>query len=137
MTTAKNRQSYGLTLPPPADSRDSVVSNILSSLATLDETAQLQWIQETSRQVDSERAAYQRRENSSQRRENGGGTGHSSAGRQQQDGYNALNHGHGLENGMSPTPAAGYRDRARNGSFQHSGPESCCADGTACETGIL
>lgn len=58
----KKRQSHGLSLPPVSDTRDSVVSNILSSLATLDETAQLQWIQETSRQVDHERA-YQRREN--------------------------------------------------------------------------
>jgi hypothetical protein len=57
----KNRQSYGLTLPEPSDTRDSVVSNILSSLATLDETAQLQWVHETSRQVENERA-FQRRE---------------------------------------------------------------------------
>lgn len=136
MTTAKNRQSYGLTLPPPADSRDSVVSNILSSLATLDETAQLQWIQETSRQVDSERA-YQRRENSSQRRENGGGTGYSSAGRQQQDGYNALNQGHALENGMSPTPAAGYRDRARNGSLSIPAPSPAVPMGRPAKQGFF
>ena len=58
----KKRQSHGLNLPQPSDARDSVVSNILSSLATLDETAQLQWIQQTSRQVDHERA-YQKREN--------------------------------------------------------------------------
>jgi len=60
MTNVTNkRQSHGLTLPQPSD---SVVSNILTSLATLDETAQLQWIQETSRQVDNERA-YQRKQN--------------------------------------------------------------------------
>jgi len=109
MTSAKNRQSYGLTLPPPADSRDSVVSNILSSLATLDETAQLQWIQETSRQVDSERA-YQRREN--------GGFNGNSTGRQ----HDNYNNGPLLENGMAPTPGAGYRERARNGSLSIPAP---------------
>jgi len=56
------RQSHGLTLPRTAGTRDSVVSNILSSLATLDQTAQIQWVQETSRQVDYERD-HQRREN--------------------------------------------------------------------------
>lgn len=62
-TTAKNKRiSHGLTLPQSGDARDSVVNNILSSLATLDETAQMQWIQETSRQVDRGRA-YQRQEN--------------------------------------------------------------------------
>jgi len=66
----KHRQSYGLTLPEPSETRDSVVSNILSSLATLDETAQLQWIQETSRQVDSERA-FQRRDSSAANRYDG------------------------------------------------------------------
>jgi hypothetical protein len=58
------RQSHGLTLPQTPNSGDSVVGNILSSLATLDETAQLHWISDTSRQVDNERA-YQRHENSS------------------------------------------------------------------------
>jgi len=127
MTSAatKNRQSYGLTLPPSADSRDSVVSNILSSLATLDETAQLQWIQETSRQVDSERA-YQRREN---------GGGNSSAGRQQ-DGYNALN-GQPFENGQAPTPAVGYRDRARNGSFSIPAPSPAVPMGRPSKQGFF
>lgn len=65
MNTFDNkRQSHGLTLPPTPNSGDSVVGNILSSLATLDETAQLHWISDTSRQVDNERA-YQRTENAS------------------------------------------------------------------------
>jgi len=65
MATAKSKRiSHGLTLPQSGDARDSVVNNILSSLATLDETAQMQWIQETSRQVDLERT-FQRRENGS------------------------------------------------------------------------
>lgn len=63
MAAAKNKRiSHGLTLPQTGNAPDSVVNNILSSLATLDETAQMQWIQETSRQVDLERA-YQRQEN--------------------------------------------------------------------------
>jgi hypothetical protein len=62
MASVKNKRiSHGLTLPQSGDGRDSVVNNILSSLATLDETAQLQWVQETSRQVDLERE-YQRHE---------------------------------------------------------------------------
>ena len=116
-----NRQSYGLTLPPPADSRDSVVSNILSSLATLDETAQLQWIQETSRQVDSERA-YQRREN-----------GGASAGRQEY--YNGVHRP--LENGQAPTPRAGYRDRARNGSFSAPAPSPAVPMGRPSKQGFF
>jgi hypothetical protein len=64
MATAKNKRiSHGLTLPHLGDGRDSVVNNILSSLATLDETAQMQWIQETSRQVDLERAYQRQQEN--------------------------------------------------------------------------
>jgi hypothetical protein len=64
MSTYENkRQSHGLTLPATPRSGDSVVGNILSSLATLDETAQLHWISDTSRQVDNERA-YQRYEQS-------------------------------------------------------------------------
>lgn len=124
MTSAKNRQSYGLTLPPPADSRDSVVSNILSSLATLDETAQLQWIQETSRQVDSERAY--------QRRENGNSTG------RQHDNFNnnGLN-GPLLENGISPTPGAGYRERARNGSFSIPAPSPAVPMGRPAKQGFF
>jgi hypothetical protein len=120
MTSAKNRQSYGLTLPPPADSRDSVVSNILSSLATLDETAQLQWIQETSRQVDSERAY--------QRRENGNSTG------RQHDNYN---NGPLLENGTAATPGAGYRDRARNGSFSIPAPSPAVPMGRPAKQGFF
>jgi hypothetical protein len=58
---ANKRQSHGLTLPQSAGSRDSVVTNILSSLATLDQTAQIQWVEETSRRVDYERD-HQRRE---------------------------------------------------------------------------
>jgi hypothetical protein len=61
---SNKRQSHGLTLPQSSSSRDSVVSNILNSLATLDETAHLQWIKETSRQVDGERE-FQRREDAS------------------------------------------------------------------------
>jgi hypothetical protein len=118
MTSAKNRQSYGLTLPPPADSRDSVVSNILSSLATLDETAQLQWIQETSRQVDSERAY--------QRRENGNSTG------RQHDNYN---NGPLLENGISPS--AGYRERARNGSLSIPAPSPAVPMGRPAKQGFF
>jgi len=65
MSTAKKKRiSHGLTLPQSGDARDSVVNNILSSLATLDETAQMQWVQETSRQVDLEQA-FQQRENGS------------------------------------------------------------------------
>lgn len=124
MTSAKNRQSYGLTLPPPADSRDSVVSNILSSLATLDETAQLQWIQETSRQVDSERAY--------QRRENGGFNGNSP-----HDNYsNGLN-GPLFENGISPTPGAGYRERVRNGSFSIPAPSPAVPMGRPAKQGFF
>jgi len=120
-TATNNRQSYGLTLPPPADSRDSVVSNILSSLATLDETAQLQWIQETSRQVDSERA-YQRREN-----------GGASAGRKEY--YNGV-HGH-LENGQAPPPRAGYRDRVTNGSFSGAAPSPAVPMGRSSKQGFF
>jgi hypothetical protein len=59
-SATNKRLSHGLTLPQASTSgRDCVVNNILSSLATLDETAQLHWVQETSRQVDHERL-YQR-----------------------------------------------------------------------------
>lgn len=100
---ASRRQSHGLTLPQSSSSPDNVVSNILSSLATLDETAQLQWIQETSRQVDHERA-YQREENL----RNGNGVAR----------YERNNGESKQEEGLTaPTPAVGYRDRSRNGSF--------------------
>jgi len=98
------RQSHGLTLPQSSGSRDSVVSNILSSLATLDETAQLQWIQETSRQVDHERD-YQRTQHHN-------------------------HHGNGItrhtkkehpdipeEVDSAPTTGVGYRHAGRNGSI--------------------
>src|SRR5271155_2416151 len=105
MTSATNkRQSHGLTLPQSPDSRESVVSNILSSLATLDETAQLQWIQETSRQVDHERA-YQRTQNTS--------NGNVVTRHEQYDAHN----GEQTDKPLSPTTGVGYRDRSRNGSF--------------------
>jgi len=98
MTNAMNkRQSHGLTLPQTADGRDSVVSNILTSLATLDETAQLHWIQETSRQVDHERE-YQRRENGVV---NGNNTGY--------DRYEGIRE---LDEPVE-LPGVGYRDRGR------------------------
>src|SRR5579859_2727 len=101
---ASRRQSHGLTLPQSSSAPDTVVSNILSSLATLDETAQLHWIQETSRQVDHERA-YQREENL--RNGNGVSSRHGRS-----DGYPKQ------EEGLTaPTPAVGYRDRSRNGSL--------------------
>jgi len=96
------RQSHGLTLPQSSDSPDSVVSNILSSLATLDETAQLQWVSDTSRQVNHERD-YQRK---------------------------AARHGNGItrqpryehqnipeDSDYVPTTGVGYRTRGRSGSF--------------------
>jgi hypothetical protein len=98
------RQSHGLSLPLP-DTRDSVVSNILSSLATLDETAQLQWIQETSRQVDHERA-YQRK---------GNGT-HGNSGTR----YDRYDENPEPEDDVVQVPmtGVGYRERgALNGSF--------------------
>jgi hypothetical protein len=106
---ANKRQSYGLTLPQSPSAPDSVVSNILSSLATLDETAKIHRIEETSRQVDYERA-YQREENT---RNSNGYTrerygGHSRQQSRQQSITDAL-------------PSVGYRDRSRdrsrNGSF--------------------
>lgn len=100
---ARKRESHGLTLPQSSSAPDNVVTNILSSLATLDETAQLQWVQETSRQVDYERA-YQREENL----RNGNGVAR----------YERSNGDSGLSEGLTaPTPAVGYRDRSRNGSF--------------------
>jgi len=97
------RQSHGLTLPRSSTAPDNVVSNILSSLATLDETAQLQWIQETSRQVDHERA-YQREEYVR--------TANGVAGHERSDGHSRQ------EEGLTaPLPSVGYRDRSRNGSF--------------------
>ena len=101
LASSKNRQSYGLTLPY-SDGRDSVVGNILSSLATLDETAQLQWIQETSRQVDNERA-YQRRESV--------GSGYLASRNRQ--------YGRRHSDDISPVPitGVGYKDRGVNGSF--------------------
>lgn len=92
-----------MTLPLSPSAPDNVVSNILSSLATLDETAQLHWIQETSRQVDHERA-YQREEiirNSNGISRNGR---HDSFSREE-----------GSE--TAAIPVVGYRDRSRNGSF--------------------
>jgi hypothetical protein len=97
------RQSHGLTLPQSPSAPDNVVSNILSSLATLDETAQLQWIQETSRQVDHERA-YQREETVRN------GNGASRNGRH--DSFSGQE-----ESETAPIPVVGYRDRSRNGSF--------------------
>lgn len=105
MTNAMNkRQSSGLTLPQSSDDRNFVVSNILTSLATLDETAQLQWIQETSRQVDNERA-YQRRENGV-------------------NGNSGKNHHRYDQNGepdagLVPLEIAGvgYKERGRDGSY--------------------
>ena len=99
------RQSHGLSLPQSSDTRDSVVSNILSSLATLDETAQLQWIQETSRQVDHERA-YQRRENG---KKSNSGTR-----------YDRYDGNPETEDDVVQVPmtGVGYKEReARNGSF--------------------
>ena len=101
----KKRQSHGLNLPQTSDTRDSVVSNILSSLATLDETAQLQWIQETSRQVDHERA-YQRRES--------GAHGNSKT---RYDGYDG-NPKPENDEVQVPMTGVGYRERGgRNGTF--------------------
>jgi len=97
---AKKRQSHGLTLPQnPSNSRDSVVSNIISSLATLDETSQLHWISETSRQVDNERA-YQRQESMS----NGNG----------KEWYERSR----MDDGLDTTMRRGYSsDRERSASF--------------------
>jgi len=97
------RESHGLTLPQSPSAPDNVVSNILSSLATLDETAQLHWIQETSRQVDYERA-YQREEiirTSNGVLRNGR---HDCFTREE-------------ESETAPIPVVGYRNRSRNGSF--------------------
>ena len=104
-TAASKRVSHGLTLPQTLDSRDSVVNNILSSLATLDETTQLQWIQETSRQVDNERA-YQRRIESER---------NNSIEQPRYDRHDTLRD----YNTDSPAPVTGvgYRERGRNGSF--------------------
>src|SRR5437763_10224485 len=96
------RQSHGLTLPQSPSAPDNVVSNILSSLATLDETAQLHWIQETSRQVDHERA-YQREEII--RTSNGV----SRNGRHDSFSKEASE--------TAAIPVVGYRNRSRNGSF--------------------
>jgi len=92
MSTAKKRISHGLTLPQSGDGRDSVVNNILSSLATLDETAQMQWVQETSRQVDLEQAF--------QRRENGSSSGYERFGENDETTL------------QMPVMGVGYRDRA-------------------------
>lgn len=101
------RQSYGLTLPQPSDTRESVVSNILTSLATLDETAQLQWIQETSRQVDKERAY--------QRREIGGISGDS---RNRQNRYNGTEEDEDRVTTQVPVmTGVGYRERGIDGSY--------------------
>jgi hypothetical protein len=106
---ANKRQSYGLTLPKSPSVPDSVVSNILSSLATLDETAKIHRIEETSRQVDYERA-YQREENT---RNSNGYT---------RERYGGHSRQHSRQQSMTdPLPSVGYRDRSRdrsrNGSF--------------------
>jgi hypothetical protein len=123
---ANRRQSHGLTLPQSSTAPDNVVSNILSSLATLDETAQLHWIQETSRQVDHERA-YQREE--TVRTSNG------FARHERSDGYSRQ------EEGLTaPLPAVGYRDRARNGSFNsllHSAPSPAVPMGRPTKQGFF
>jgi hypothetical protein len=101
--SANKRQSHGLTLPQSSDSRDSVVSNIISSLATLDETAQLQWVQETSRKVDHERA-YQRKENDNNHM--------NLYERGRYDGYDDSE-----DITQAPVTGVGYRERQSNGSL--------------------
>lgn len=93
------RLSHGLTLPPSSENRESVVTNILTSLATLDETAQLQWIQETSRQVDHDRT-WQRQEN--------GVNGNSKT---------LHDHNDDHRDSDQETPITGVGYRRRNGSF--------------------
>jgi len=105
-TAASKRISHGLSLPQAVDSRDSVVNNILSSLATLDETTQLQWIQETSRQVDDERA-YQR---SLQSDRNNSMEQH-----RRYDHHDTLRD-YNIES-PAPVTGVGYRERGRTGSF--------------------
>jgi hypothetical protein len=112
----KNRQSYGLTLPEPNETRDSVVSNILSSLATLDETAQLQWVQETSRQVDCERA-FQRRD---------------SAARDHYDGRRS-------DDDALQLPSIGYKDRSAANSLGalHAAPAPAVPMGRSTKQGFF
>jgi hypothetical protein len=73
-------------------------------LATLDETAQLQWIQETSRQVDNERA-YQRKQN--------GVNGDSGNVYDRYDGIMEPDEG----DVQLPITGVGYRERGRDGSY--------------------
>ena len=117
------RQSHGLTLPQSSSHHDSVVSNILSSLATLDETAQLHWIQETSRQVDSERA-YQRE------RENDFINGNSGIPHERYDGEQ--------EDPMHvPITGVGYRDRGRSGTYSIAAPSPAVPMGRTSKQGFF
>ena len=123
MANATNkRQSHGLTLPQSSNRHDSVVSNILSSLATLDETAQLQWIQETSRQVDNERAF--------QRRENGPTNGTSGIRYERYDGDQD-------EPLHAPITGVGYRDRGRAGSYNVAAPSPAVPMGRGSKQGFF